>query len=45
MDADPFIFTDFLACDIGIYLMPYDSCTIYFLKELLGGRKSMIKTT
>ena len=44
MNADLFLFTDFLACDIGIYLMPYDS-TIYFLKELLGGRKSMIKTT
>ena len=30
---------NFLACDNGIYLPPYDNVTIYFLKELMMGRK------
>ena len=28
---------NFLACDVGIYLPPFDNVTIYFLKELMGG--------
>ena len=28
---------NFLACDVGIFLPPYDNTTIYFLKELMNG--------
>ena len=34
-----------LATDVGIYLPPYDNVTIYFLKELMGGEKKMLRTT
>ena len=30
---------NFLATDVGIYLPPYDNVTIYFLKELMMGKK------
>ena len=33
---------NFLACDVGAYLPPYHNVTIYFLKELLNGKKKMI---
>ena len=36
---------NFLACDVGIFLPPYDNVTIYFLKELMMGRKRMLRTT
>lgn len=36
---------NFLACDVGIYLPPYDNVTIYFLKDLMNGRKKMLRTT
>ena len=36
---------NFLACDVGIYLPPYDNVTIYFLKELMMGKKQMLRTT
>ena len=35
---------NFLATDVGVYLPPYDNVTIYFLKELMGGKKSMVNT-
>ena len=33
---------NFLACDVGAYLPPYDNVTIYFLKELMSGKKKML---
>lgn len=36
---------NFLACDVGIYLPPYDNITIYFLKELMSRKKKMLRTT
>ena len=36
---------NFLACDVGIYLPPYDNVTIYFLKDLMNGRKKMLSTS
>ena len=36
---------NFLATDVGIYLPPYDNVTIYFLKDLLRGRKKKVRTT
>ena len=33
---------NFLACDVGVYLPPYKYVTIFFLKELLNGKKKMI---
>ena len=35
---------NFLACDVGIFLPPYDNVTIYFLKELMMGKKIMLRT-
>ena len=35
---------NFLACDVGVFLPPYDNVTIYFLKDLMAGRKKMIST-
>jgi hypothetical protein len=34
-----------LACDVGIFLPPYDNVTIYFLKELMQGKKAMLRTS
>ena len=36
---------NFLACDVGIFLPPYDNVTIYFLKELMMGKKKMLRTS
>ena len=36
---------NFMATDVGIYLPPYDNVTIYFLKELMQGKKKMLRTT
>ena len=36
---------NFLACDVGVYLPPYDNVTIYFLKDLMAGRRKMLRTT
>ena len=36
---------NFLACDYGVYLPPFDNVTIYFLKELMNGKKKMLTTT
>ena len=36
---------NFLAFDVGIFLPPYDNVTIYFLKELMMGKKKMLRTT
>ena len=36
---------NFLASDVGVYLPPYDNVTIYFLKEIMGGKKKMLRTT
>ena len=36
---------NFLACDVGAYLPPYDNVTIYFLKELMCGKKKMLHST
>ena len=36
---------NFLATDVGVYLPPYDNVTIYFLKDLMCGRKKMLRTT
>ena len=33
---------NFLACDVGAYLPPYENVTIYFLKELMSGKKKML---
>ena len=35
---------NFLACDVGVYLPPYDNVTVYFLKDLMGGTKTMLST-
>ena len=35
---------NFLACDVGVFLPPYDNVTIYFLKDLMSGRKKMLST-
>ena len=35
---------NFLATDVGVYLPPYDNVTIYFIKDLMFGRKKMINT-
>ena len=35
---------NFLATDVGVYLPPYDNVTIYFIKDLLFGRKKMLST-
>ena len=35
---------NFLATDCGVFLPPYDNVTIYFLKELMGGKKKMLTT-
>ena len=36
---------NFLACDVGVYLLPYANVTIYFLKELMMGKKKMLRTS
>jgi len=36
---------NFLACDVGIYLPPYENVTIYHLKSLMAGQKKMLRTT
>ena len=36
---------NFLGCEVGIYLPPYDNTSIYFLKELRSGKKQMLRTT
>ena len=36
---------NFLAVENSVYLMPFDACTIYFLKELMNGKKKMLRTT
>ena len=35
---------NFLATDVGVYLPPYDNVTIYFIKDLMFGRKKMVNT-
>ena len=35
---------NFLAADVGVYLPPYDNVTIYFLKDIMSGKKQMIST-
>ena len=35
---------NFLASDVGVFLQPYDNITIYFLKDLMAGRKKMLST-
>ena len=35
---------NFLATDVGVYLPPYDNVTIYFIKDLMFGRRKMINT-
>ena len=35
---------NFLATDVGVYLPPYDNVTIYFLKDLMNGKKTMLST-
>lgn len=36
---------NFLATDVGVYLPPYDNVNIYFLKELMMGKKKKLRTT
>ena len=36
---------NFLATDVGVFLPPYDNTTIYFLKELMNGKKKMLRNT
>ena len=36
---------NFLAGEVGIFLPPYDNVTIYVLKELMSGKKKMLRTT
>ena len=36
---------NFLACDVGVYLPPYENLTIYFLNELIGGQKKTLRAT
>ena len=33
---------NFLATDYGVYIPPYDNVTIYFLKELMFGKKKKL---
>ena len=33
---------NFLATDVGTYLPPYDNVTIYFLKEIMMGKKDKL---
>ena len=35
---------NFLATDCSIYLPPYDNVTIYFIKDIMFGKKKMIST-
>ena len=35
---------NFLAAEAGVFLPPYDNVTIYYLKDLMAGRKKMIST-
>ena len=35
---------NFLAADAGVYLPPYDNVTIYFLKDMMAGKKKMLNT-
>ena len=35
---------NFLAADVGVYLPPYDNVTIYFMKDLMFGKKKMLST-
>ena len=35
---------NFLACDVSVFLPPYDNVTIYFLKDLLAAKKKMLST-
>ena len=36
---------NFLASDVGVYLPPYANVTIYYLKDLMAGKKKMLRTT
>ena len=36
---------NFMATDVGVFLPPYDNVTIYFLKELMNGKKKMLRNT
>ena len=36
---------NFLACDVGVFLPPYDNVTIFFLKDLMMGKRKMLRTT
>ena len=33
---------NFLACDVGVYLPHADNVTIYFLKEIMAGKKKKL---
>ena len=33
---------NFLACDVGVYLPHPDNLTIYFLKEIMSGKKKKL---
>ena len=35
---------NFLACDVGVYLPSFDTVTIFFLKDLMWGKKKMMST-
>ena len=35
---------NFLATDCHIYLPPYDNVTIYFIKDIMFGKKKMMST-
>ena len=35
---------NFLACDVGVYLPHADNVTIYFLKEIMSGKKKKLST-
>ena len=35
---------NFLACDSGVYLPPFDNVTIFFLKDLMWGKKTKLST-
>ena len=34
----------FLSTDAGVYLPPYDVCTVPYMKDLLAGRCKLIRT-
>ena len=36
---------NFLACDVEVYLPTYANVTIYYLKDLMAGKKKMLRTT